>query len=36
MYAIIGIVIGVLINHFVLKPIEVKYIQKEYKRNSAK
>ena len=29
MYAIIGIIIGLVINHLVIKPIEQKHIRKE-------
>ena len=36
MYCLIGIVLGILINNFIIKPIEAKIIQKELKekRNS--
>lgn len=29
MYVIIGIIIGVVINHLIIKPIEQKHIRKE-------
>ena len=33
MYVLIGVVIGVIINHLIIKPFEVRYYRNKYRHN---